>query len=111
MAGTESLKDVTIRPWPPQKKEEQSQEDLLLQIHQLTTERGHLRDITERSLEEEIAAGRNVPDDATDTVQKAEKEKEAPSSQEMREKIFKAQQEMYSHLEYTSPISMNQDTQ
>ncbi len=97
MAGTESLKDVTLRPWPPQKKEQQSQQDLQLQIHQLTTERGHIRDITEQSLQEDIATGKNVPDEATESK---DKEKQAPTSQEMREKIFNAQKEMYSHLEY-----------
>ena len=100
MAGAKSLKDVTLRPWPPQEKEQQSQEDLLLQVHQLTTERGHLRDITEQSLQEDIAAGENGPGDVADSVEVTEKEKSVPSAHEIREKIFDAQKDMYSHLEY-----------
>lgn len=101
MSGTESLKDVTLRPWPAQKKEKQTQQELLEQVHQLTTERGHLRDITENSLQEDIIAGKDVPGEAADGVGKIDKDKETPSKQEMFEKIFNAQREMHSHLEYT----------
>ncbi|KAH7380639.1 subunit 17 of mediator complex-domain-containing protein [Pyrenochaeta sp. MPI-SDFR-AT-0127] len=107
MAGTESLKEVTLRPWPSQQKEEQSQQDLLQQIHQLTLERGHLRDITESSLQEEINAGKNIPGEATDGARKADKENETPSKQEMLEKIFNAQREMHSHLEWAKFAAEN----
>ncbi|KAF1842510.1 mediator of RNA polymerase II transcription subunit 17 [Cucurbitaria berberidis CBS 394.84] len=107
MAGTESLRDVTLRPWPAPKKEELSQEDLFLQIQQLTTERGHLRDITEKSLHEDIAAGKDVPDEAKEDVESGAKEKDAPTKQEMLEKVFNAQREMYGHLEWAKFAAEN----
>jgi mediator of RNA polymerase II transcription subunit 17 len=107
MAGNESLKDVTLRPWPPQKKEELSQDDLLLQIEQLTTERGHLRDITEKSLQEDIDSGKHVPEDVKDSLTKDDKDKDAPSKQQMVEKVFNAQREMYGHLEYALALLLS----
>jgi mediator of RNA polymerase II transcription subunit 17 len=98
----DSLDNVTLRPWPAPKKEELTQDDLLFKIEQLASERGHLRDITEQSLQEDIDAGKDVPDDTEEGAkdEKREKKKEVPSRQEQLEKVFKAGQEMYSHLEY-----------
>jgi mediator of RNA polymerase II transcription subunit 17 len=96
----DSLRDVTLRPWPAPKKEELGQEELLFKIEQLAVERGHLRNITEQSLQEDIDAGKDVPDDTAEAVKQEEKEKAAPSRQEQMEKVFKAGQEMHSHLEY-----------
>lgn len=97
----DSLNNVTLRPWPATEKEELTQDDLLLKIEQLASERGHLRNITEQSLQEDIGAGKHVPDDTDDATKKGDKDKEAeaPSRQEQVEKAFKAGQEMYSHLE------------
>lgn len=101
----DSLNNVTLRPWPATEKEELTQDDLLIKIEQLASERGHLRNITEQSLQQDIDAGKHVPDDADDATKQEDKEKEtdAPSRQEQAEKVFKAGQEMYSHLEYVSP--------
>lgn len=99
-AGMESLKEVTLRPWPVQKKEELSLEDLHVKVEQLTTERGHLRDITEASLQEAIAAGKDVPDGVSGSAGPKQPSKEAPTQQEMREQIMKAGSEMHSHVEY-----------
>ena len=100
--GMDSLNNVTLRPWPAPKKEELTQDDLLFKIEQLASERGHLRNITEQSLQEDIDAGKHVPSDNTDTdavKEEEKKEKEAPSLQEQREKVMKVGMEMYSHLE------------
>ena len=95
------LNNVALRPWPPADKEELTQDDLLIKIEQLASERGHLRNITEQSLQEDIDAGKHVPDDTDDAAKQGDKDKEleAPSRQEQVEKAFKAGQEMYSHLE------------
>jgi mediator of RNA polymerase II transcription subunit 17 len=95
------LNNVALRPWPAATKEELAQDDLLIKIEQLASERGHLRNITEQSLQQDIDAGKHVPDDAQDAAKQDEKDKEvdAPSRQEQVEKVFKAGQEMYSHLE------------
>ncbi|KAF1837305.1 hypothetical protein BDW02DRAFT_628048 [Decorospora gaudefroyi] len=104
----DSLGSVTLRPWPaPQ--EELSQEDLLFKIEQLASERGHLRNITEQSLQEDIDAGKHVPEATVeaDSADLDEKEKDAPSGQDQRDKVFKAAQEMYSHLEWAKFAATN----
>lgn len=95
----ESLREVSLRPWPAQNKGALSPEDLHIKIEQLTTERGHLRDITETSLAEDIAAGKHVPDGVSEAAAADKTSEEAPSDQETREKIFNAQRDMYGHLE------------
>lgn len=99
------LNNVALRPWPASDKDELTQDDLLLKIEQLASERGHLRNITEQSLQEDIDAGKDVPDGADHAAKHGEHEKEkdkdkdAPSRQEQIDKVFKAGQDMYSHLE------------
>lgn len=100
MSGADSLKDVALRPWPASKKDELSKDALLQQVEQLTTERGHLRHITEQSLQADIKAGNNVPDDYKESSEAEDEEKEAPSRKERMEEIFKMQMEMAGHLEY-----------
>lgn len=105
MSGIDSLKDVAIRPWPANKNDELSKDALLRQIEQLTTERGHLRDITEQSLQADIDAGKDVPGNVNESLEEDDEEeeedpKEAPSRKEQMEQIFKMQMEMAGHLEY-----------
>ncbi|KAE8855980.1 hypothetical protein PTNB29_08819 [Pyrenophora teres f. teres] len=109
----DSLNNVTLRPWPAPKKDELTQEDLLFKIEQLASERGHLRNITEQSLQEDIDAGKNVPGHGSDAgaakeeEKKKKKEKEALSLQEQREKVLKVGMEMYSHLEWAKFAANN----
>ncbi|KAH8732259.1 subunit 17 of mediator complex-domain-containing protein [Phaeosphaeriaceae sp. PMI808] len=114
MSKAESLRDVTLRPWPTPKKEELGPQDLLLQIEQLTTERGHLRNITEKSLQEDILTGKNVPDPATGMEEKEEEEdkgkskgKDAPSKDERLQEVFRVQREMGSHIEWAKFAANN----
>lgn len=100
MSAAESLKDVALRPWPTSKKEEHSRQDLLEQIEQLTNERGHLRVITEKSLQDDIDAGKDVPDSAMEGLAQEKEEKPARSKEERLQHVFRAQQEMVTHLEY-----------
>lgn len=99
MSGTETLSEVMLRPWPAPQKEELSKQELLRQIEQLTTERGHLRDITEKSLQEDIDAGKDVPDDVAATAERKKEEKDAPSKEERLQAVYRAQQEIGNHLE------------
>ncbi|KAI0608607.1 Mediator of RNA polymerase II transcription subunit 17 [Pyrenophora tritici-repentis] len=89
----DSLNNVALRPWPAPKKEELTQEDLLFKIEQLASERGHLRNITEQSLQEDIDAGKNAPGHGSDA--------------EQREKVLKVGMEMYSHLEWAKFAANN----
>ncbi|KAL6705797.1 RNA polymerase II mediator complex subunit [Coniothyrium glycines] len=103
----EELKEVTLRPWPAQEKKELSLEELHLQVEQLTSERGHLRDITELSLQEAIAAGKDVPNGVSKNADQEKTIKEAPSAQEAREKVFNAGRDMYGHLEWAKFAATN----
>jgi mediator of RNA polymerase II transcription subunit 17 len=99
MSGTESLVDVTLRPWPTSKKEELSPQDLLLQIEQLTNERGHLRNVTEKALQEDVITGKKCPEgDAGDSEEKTDK-KDAPTKEERLQDVFRMHQEMSGHME------------
>ena len=100
MSGIESLKDVTLRPWPAPNKDELNAEDLMRQVEQLTAERGHLRNITERSLQDDIIAGKDVPDDAVEGQEEEKEKKDAPSRAQRQQDIIRLQQEMSSHMEY-----------
>lgn len=90
--------DVALRPWPASKKEKLSSQDIVQQIEQLTLERGHLRDITEKSLQDDIAAGKDAPE--TITSEKKEEKKEKQTKDERLQDVFRAQQEMINHMEY-----------
>jgi mediator of RNA polymerase II transcription subunit 17 len=102
MSGTESLVDVTLRPWPTTKKDELSPQDLLQQIEQLAKERGHLRNITEKSLLDDVIAGKETPENAEgDTKEKTDKKekKDAPSKDERLQDVLRMHQEMSTHME------------
>lgn len=98
---------MKLRPWPSSKQGELSQQDLYTQIEQLTTERGHLRDITESSLQEAIGAGTDIPDGVVHKQQEEKDEKEAAAQKVTREAIFNAQREMYGHLEWAKFAATN----
>lgn len=99
MSGNEPLKDVTLRPWPAPKKEKLSQLDLLEQIEQLTTERGHLRDITEQSLQKDIDNGEDAPEANLEGATPMKQEKKELTKDEQLREVFRTQHEMASHLE------------
>lgn len=100
MSGLDSLKDVALRPWPASKNDETSRDVILQQIEQLAAERGHLRNITEQSLQADIDAGKDVPDEAKDSSEDDDEEKKPQTFDERRAEIVKMQFEMSNHLEY-----------
>jgi mediator of RNA polymerase II transcription subunit 17, fungi type len=100
MTRLDSLKDVALRPWPANQDDESSRDVILRQIEQLAAERGHLRNITEQSLQADIDAGKDVPDDAKDSSADDEEEKKPQTFEQRREEIIKMQFEMSNHLEY-----------
>jgi mediator of RNA polymerase II transcription subunit 17 len=98
MAETDSLANVALRPWPAPAKDALSKEELSAQIHQLTTERGHLRGITEKSLQDEIDAGQSVPEDSMEGVEN-ESKKDAPATEERLKEIYRVRNEMHTKIE------------
>ncbi|KAF1933072.1 uncharacterized protein M421DRAFT_1633 [Didymella exigua CBS 183.55] len=100
MPGLDSLKDVALRPWPTDKDDESSRDVVLQKIEQLAAERGHLRNITEQSLQAEIDAGKDALDDAKDSSEGGDEEKKPLTFEERRDEIIKMQWEMSTHLEF-----------
>jgi mediator of RNA polymerase II transcription subunit 17 len=94
----DSTADVALRAWPAPVKEALGLQDVLSQITQLTTERGHLRGITEKTLQDEIDAGKDVPEDVLEGIDAGDK-KEAPSMKAKVEEIQRARNEMCQKLE------------
>ena len=72
MSEGDDLRNVALRPWPTQKKEKLDPDDLNAQVNQLAQERGFLNAITEESLQEEIATGKDVTDTGEEDAQTRE---------------------------------------
>lgn len=100
MSGLDSLKDVALRPWPADKDDESSRDVVLRKIEQLATERGHMRNITEKSLQADLDAGKGALDDAKDSSGDGDEEGKPQTFEERRDEILKMQWEMSTHLEY-----------
>lgn len=104
MSGAESLSNVALRPWPAPEKEALSKEDIFAQVARLTSERKqYLRDITEKTLLEDVAAGRDGIVDSVEEAGQGKKE-EVLSQAEMVEKLEKARHDVYNKLEYETPL-------
>ena len=100
MSGLDSLRDVALRPWPTDKEDESSKDVVFRKIEQLATERGHMRNITEQSLQAEIDAGRDVLEDAKGGSEDGDADTKSKTFEERRDEINKMQWEMSMHLEY-----------
>jgi len=99
MSNPESLANVALRPWPAPAKDALSKEEVSAQIHQLTTERGHLRGITEKVLQDEINAGQSFPEDGMEGIESGSK-KGAPVMEEKLKEIYRVRNEIHGKIEY-----------
>lgn len=98
MSAAGSTTNVALRPWPASKKDELTKDELLAQIGQLTVERGHLRDITEKTLQGEVDAGKHVPEESLEGVDQADK-KDAAATKDRLEEIQRVRHEMWAKLQ------------
>lgn len=99
MSGADSLSTVALRPWPTPAKEALSKEDVFAQVGQLTVERKQwMRDITEQTLLDDMAAGRGGVLESVEDGKQGAKE-EALSQVEMMEKLGLARMEVHNKLE------------
>ncbi|KAF2791477.1 hypothetical protein K505DRAFT_280651 [Melanomma pulvis-pyrius CBS 109.77] len=101
MSGAGPSASVALRPWPAPQKEAIPPADLFSRVHQLTIERGHLRSITEKSLQDDIDTGKDVATDIVEGVEQSQK-KDAPTRQERVQEIAQKQVEMYQALDWAS---------
>lgn len=89
--------DVVLRPWPATEERATAPPALYKQIEQLTNERGYLRSITEKSLQDDINAGNHVTagvtkgTEQTDTKYTSTKQEKI---QELPEKNFQMAQKL-----------------
>ncbi|KAF1921067.1 subunit 17 of mediator complex-domain-containing protein [Ampelomyces quisqualis] len=107
MSGAGSLMNITLRPWPAPKKEELGPQHLLQQVEQLANERGHLRNVTEKSLQDEITSGKDVSEGAKDESDEKKEKKEVYSKEERLQDVFRMQQEMSNHMEWAKFAANN----
>jgi mediator of RNA polymerase II transcription subunit 17 len=98
MSGAGTATSVALRPWPASKMEAIPPPELFSRLHQLTNERGHLRSITEKSLQDDINTGKDVAEDIIEGVEQ-KLAKDAPTKQESMQEITQKQQQMISALE------------
>ena len=76
MSAEQDSRGVSLRPWPAATKDGLTQVDLFQQLHQLAEQRGHLRSVTEKSLQDEIDSGKDVTGDVVEGVEKESEEDE-----------------------------------
>lgn len=94
---------IALRPWPAPKTGERKPEELKTQIAQLVIERGgHVRNITEHSLQDDIIAGKDIADDSSEQAEKKADRKEAQTREERQQDIQRLQQEMWNEMEWAS---------
>ncbi|KAF2191111.1 hypothetical protein K469DRAFT_558069 [Zopfia rhizophila CBS 207.26] len=98
MSGAGSATQVTLRPWPTAEKEDLEPFELDRLLLQLTNERGHLRSITEKTLQDEVDSGRDVAGDVMEGVEQDEK-KDAPKLEDKLKEIAATKSEMWRQLE------------
>ncbi|KAF2016290.1 hypothetical protein BU24DRAFT_492405 [Aaosphaeria arxii CBS 175.79] len=108
MAPNEST--VALRPWPAPAKDETSFEHVFDQVHRLALQRGHLRSVTEKGLQEEIDAGQDIAGDIIEGVEKedgAEDKKSAQTREERRVQVIETRMEMHKKLEFAKFAASN----
>ena len=98
MSGAGSTTNVALRPWPAPTKEALSGDDLFNKVFQLTQERGHLRGTTEKSLQDEIDAGKHATGEVMEGVEQNQK-KDAPTKEDRLEEIGRQRREMFTQIE------------
>lgn len=84
MSAEQDSRGVSLRPWPAATKDGLTQVDLFQQLHQLAEQRGHLRSVTEKSLQDEIDSGKDVTGDVVEGVEKESEEEEKTQTREER---------------------------
>ncbi|CAI6340233.1 unnamed protein product [Periconia digitata] len=98
MATTDDTTEIKLRAWPAPQKEPLDHKDILAQVTQLAAERGHLRGITEQSLQDEIEASKNDIGVVMDDSEEKSKLDE-PSVKEKLEEIHASRMSMFKNLE------------
>ncbi|KAF2661232.1 hypothetical protein K491DRAFT_587871 [Lophiostoma macrostomum CBS 122681] len=106
MSGLDSLTNVALRPWPAPKKERLEPEDLLSQVEQLARERGFLRYVTEESLQEEIATGKDVTQQAAEDDEPGT-QKESQTREDRLKELGTAKNELTTELEWAQFAACN----
>ena len=89
--------DVVLRPWPATEEGATAPPVLYKQIEQLTNERGYLRSITEKSLQDDINAGNYVTSDVTEGTEQTDTKHTSTKQervQELPEKILQMAQKL-----------------
>ncbi|KAF2767623.1 hypothetical protein EJ03DRAFT_365562 [Teratosphaeria nubilosa] len=103
------MASLTLRPWGPKSSEEPKLKDVLGRV---AYERGHFRDITEASLQEEISTEDALPLSSSDDESDDEDEEQAATGPATMEEVIRMRQEMHSLVSTTlsTDVSLLLDT-
>ncbi|KAF2745176.1 hypothetical protein M011DRAFT_469881 [Sporormia fimetaria CBS 119925] len=104
--------NVVVRPWPTRPKEKLEAIELYTQLIQLDAERGHIQNITEQTLREEIDRGRQASqDDPMEGVEDGEEgedaEEEVPTREKKLEELEAARLALISKSEFAQFYARN----
>ncbi|KAF2712445.1 hypothetical protein K504DRAFT_464539 [Pleomassaria siparia CBS 279.74] len=108
MSGAGSTSSVALRPWPAPTKDVIPPYELHPLVDRLAIERGggYLRPITEKSLQDQIDAGKCVEAEIVHGVEKSPKN-DAPTRQERFDEIATTQQKMFASLNWAGFYASN----
>lgn len=98
MSAAASSTSVALRPWPAPKKEKLEPVDVFEQVGQLAAERGHLRYITEQTLQDEVDAGDTIKEDVMEGIEEGAK-KDTPSKEDRLKELQDARHRMWTSVE------------
>jgi mediator of RNA polymerase II transcription subunit 17 len=103
MSSSDSVANITLRPYASSRKETLGPFELGLQLRQLVNAQGaHLRYITEASLQDEIESGKRVPKDDMEAEQtdSQQERSDAPTKEEQLRKLAETRDEMMRSVQY-----------
>ncbi|KAF2115755.1 subunit 17 of mediator complex-domain-containing protein [Lophiotrema nucula] len=101
MSASGPATDVALRPWPTSEKEALDRAELHNKVVQLASERGHLRLITEESLQEEIDTGKDAVEVAVmEGVEQQEEVKSTQTKQDRQKQVWEVRNSMWQLTEW-----------
>lgn len=98
MATINGTLPPSLQPWPRDDNEDQSLKYILGRVQ---AERGHFRNVTEESLEKEMADG-TTSTTTTDEEEDEDEDSKEPDTKTRREELWIARNEMLQQVSYVS---------
>ncbi|KAH7139347.1 subunit 17 of mediator complex-domain-containing protein [Dendryphion nanum] len=108
MSSDGSSTNIALQPWLVPTKDSLTTADLYEQVHQLAEQRGHLRNVTEKVLQEEIDSGKDVTGDTMEGIeQEGQVEKKTETKEEVLITLATTREDMRRKLEHVRFAAQN----